>query len=1501
MEAQIPADFDLLVSSEGFFTIVNPWEVSTLSDEDIHCCIRNQLDLQSDLNGLQLEQSNITDLFCLISGFEDLSVANKTSLYDCLLELCTRALENFNDKLDVNGKNAIKILTYYNFILTQKGENFHSKQNTFNGLGKANKTKKSTKTTKNKNNDDIDEFDWVAFRTQCLDIYSRVMSLDQSGLWSMGVIPENFMNLVWTYPLQLLENKPTGVGGSGHKEIAVRQKCVEIIAKCATNFGNRGFIALTTAMVDALSRSEHMDKLITDICSRSPANLSSEVMSEIGRINMNELAKSGSGAKNVGSFLINFAESNPSIMASRLPVVIHQLDSEIWSIRSAILQAMGHVVTYIHNVCDGNSILDDEEDAPSKDGEANEIEEVTSNERNNDGEKETVEDKEKEVNNTDGEPNNSGLQSPRNTINRSPQSHPSQSKHNSSKALTNARDNFLDMLVERTHDVNAFVRAAVLKIWISLLEGNSVPVRRMPAIAEIAVDRLFDKTAAVRKAAVGLLVALLENNPFAARLDIAPFQSRVNVLEKDLSNRILDLWHNAKEAERALYNTHIEMQPEATGPSSEVTCSSSPTIIVKEDSDDMVMAVDEGNGNDKDKSITTTTEDAVPVVVAPSVPEDEEMDDDFPESPEVVQDNEVITLRAELDYCTSAINFLRAIESGVPKVEQMVRSKTTGDVVEALRFFTRAVNFSIQGSAKSLRSTFSLIWHHEENIRLECLSSFRMVFLTDGACSGDAKNLSPNEVGENIVALCKRCGPSELTSVEKIIGEIFLKGQIDDSVIACLWESASSVVQKQRDSSSPSSKSKTKSRSEANDDLGFIIQVLAMVCKFQPTLITPSKLQFIIQNGLGCFAIENSDYLAMKCSAQMLQCVSAYIPAKGTPPSEIMKTAMLSAVPYLCSIIQAKCVNLNADTIADDEKEVRAWFSVCEEAMHALFHIHPCPDKYIPSMIGEMYSVITKDGGSCSAQELASILFVLGQGAICGLVFTERLANIAKKADAARSKTSPKEAETEEADAMEEEMGMAAAEDAEHDRIYQHVTEKELVVQNLLGRFHPFLAFIVANQNGKYSHRLVRETGVLALCRYMAVSCEICEKYLPLIFTVLEKENSEFVRTSIVIALGDLAFRFPNSLEPWTARFYARLTDEDVVVRYNTLMTLTHLILNDMIKVKGQVTHIVMCLNDECEKIRSLASLFFLELAKRSNNPVYNLLGDIIGQLSQSASAVTTAAVSTHVNSTTIDEENEVAQLIPTAGTRPMRVLTETEFQSTMGFLLSFVKKEKQGDSLLERLLTRIGLAQTTEQRRNLGYCIAQLPITEKGVKKMTEMIREFMDCLHDDDVYEYFCKTLQKCKKSANNFGRGANKDKDSNEDGNDVQTSGTNGEVAVSNEEASSNAKSAVEEFEALMEAVRNAGEGADINIDIVTASVPAPGTAKKAPNTTRKKPKSTVKKKATQTVAKQTAKKKTKKIVQSDEESDDGEDFADDSDAEEVISQSTRRQRKPLVDIN
>ena len=53
-------------------------------------------------------------------------------------------------------------------------------------------------------------------------------------------------------------------------------------------------------------------------------------------------------------------------------------------------------------------------------------------------------------------------------------------------------------------------------------------------------------------------------------------------------------------------------------------------------------------------------------------------------------------------------------------------------------------------------------------------------------------------------------------------------------------------------------------------------------------------------------------------------------------------------------------------------------------------------------------------------------------------------------------------------------------------------------------------------------------------------SSEFCEKHLQLLFTILEKSSSAVVRANAVIALGDLTFRFPNLIEPWTSHIYAR-------------------------------------------------------------------------------------------------------------------------------------------------------------------------------------------------------------------------------------------------------------------------------------------------------------------------------------------------------------------------
>ena len=76
------------------------------------------------------------------------------------------------------------------------------------------------------------------------------------------------------------------------------------------------------------------------------------------------------------------------------------------------------------------------------------------------------------------------------------------------------------------------------------------------------------------------------------------------------------------------------------------------------------------------------------------------------------------------------------------------------------------------------------------------------------------------------------------------------------------------------------------------------------------------------------------------------------------------------------------------------------------------------------------------------------------------------------------------------------------------------------------------------------------------------------------VFAVLKGDSSqllgslEIVHSNCTIALRDLVVWFPNLLEPWIENMYARLKDLWVSVRNNVLLVLSHLILNDMMKVE---------------------------------------------------------------------------------------------------------------------------------------------------------------------------------------------------------------------------------------------------------------------------------------------------------------------------------------------
>jgi condensin complex subunit 1 len=142
-----------------------------------------------------------------------------------------------------------------------------------------------------------------------------------------------------------------------------------------------------------------------------------------------------------------------------------------------------------------------------------------------------------------------------------------------------------------------------------------------------------------------------------------------------------------------------------------------------------------------------------------------------------------------------------------------------------------------------------------------------------------------------------------------------------------------------------------------------------------------------------------------------------------------------------------------------------------------------------------------------------------------------------------------------------------------------------------------------------YQNRTLRAAATLSFSKFLCVSSQFCDQHHRLLFKILETSKDPNIRSNIVIALGDVAVSFSNIMDENSNELYKGLSDGDLVVKKNTLMVLTHLILNGMIKVKGQLGEMAKCLEDPEPRIADLAKLFFTELSTKEN-AIYNNLPD---------------------------------------------------------------------------------------------------------------------------------------------------------------------------------------------------------------------------------------------------------------------------------------------------
>uniref|UniRef100_A0A6B2KWU1 Uncharacterized protein n=1 Tax=Arcella intermedia TaxID=1963864 RepID=A0A6B2KWU1_9EUKA len=634
-------------------------------------------------------------------------------------------------------------------------------------------------------------------------------------------------------------------------------------------------------------------------------------------------------------------------------------------------------------------------------------------------------------------------------------------------------------------------------------------------------------------------------------------------------------------------------------------------------------------------------------------------------------------------YYKECCSFISEIHKSIPLVCELLGSKNVTDVVEAIKYLEACVRFYLDRARVGIRKMLTLIWSKEETVRKAVVDSYvRLYFVPPEELH--QKKLQYLYISKNLIELTFSANLGELTSLEELVSSIWEKKIIPLPVVDVLWD-----IFAQRSKNKP-----TESRGA--------LMILCMMAKAD-TNIVKSKLSLILHQGLGEEALKDPG--VVKYISIAVQCLSAKNSSKEMNRVAIRYKSDHIIFQKLTEFLKTERVNLEL------------WFPAAEQVINALYSICENPDKILSLIIAELASSIFPNNEANSTAQvlpkistiiLSKLFFILGHTALKQLVYLEDIFNEKKRILLVEEKQKKKKEE----DALVEELGnnQIAEQELEKEKLD---VEREIIFKNLLGAFVPLIVAVCKNENGQFNDPTLRKSAVLALSKYMCVNSEFCKKHLELLFSILHGSDPPGLRANILICIGDLTIRFANLIQPYTDKIYTCLQDSETRVRKNAMMVLTHLILNDMIKVQGKISLMALGLEDEDKRIEDLAKLFFNELSsKDSGNAIYNILPEAISNLSR----------------------------VPT--------LTVDAFRNIMRYLFAFIDKEKQYEVLVEKLCYRFESTKDSLTWKNFAYALSLIPYNEQCLKKFASSFKFVKEALIDNEVFDTFLSIITKYNK---------------------------------------------------------------------------------------------------------------------------------------------------------
>eukprot|EP00435_Cladocopium_sp_Y103_P047608 s508_g14.t1 len=958
-----------------------------------------------------------------------------------------------------------------------------------------------------------------------------------------------------------------------------------------------------------------------------------------------ELTSQGAFQRSLAAFLVALSERLPHVVLANISVLLPLLDVDCYPIRQAIVESIGHLLS-----AEGRKL-------PS--GAHNAQQEET------DG---TVADPEAEI---------------------------AQSSSGIFTLAPATKNDLLETLFTRFLDKSVWVRYRVLQTLNNLASNNGLPRELWPRVLDLAIRRMQDTASMSRKAAMQLVRKLVEFHPYGPALK-GSGDERAKTTK--LLNEIQERMKKLKAEELA------ELEGADAG-----------------DADGAEDAAEPPEKRQKRCKGKTETD----VSIAREVDKDLEANgeagaEDAGESASArhaAREKQREALQRMQQCYAQRVHFVELLDAAEARLRGLLSSKTATDVTEAISVVVELRLRGVPAAARAFHQVLGLVWSRHGPIKDAAVDAFYRMHLEgrDTASAAEAV-LQIYKDGFSSGELTH----THLASVQELIQqaaekELIVAAEVIPKMVSALGDGRAA---------------------------GALRALTALSATGHDALAKnalPKVQEFICRSS--CSPAEQLEH-ARLVAQLLLRFLGS---AKGAVND--------AAVSRLCAVSQ-QCSYLVVQHFVKGEVPPQ-WFPAAMCAMDLSFELaqhgskaldaaHRSPDKVWENILNRMLCGILGGQGDgnengevevrkVQVPQLGCVAFVAGHLALRMLIFLEGLqsalkrqrlaqeeAKIAEQREKSKEKKASKKgkgakAAEEDEDKAETSMGGVGLEEREAEAFAQ-IAETGLLYSNrLLDRVKPLLFACLLDKELR-GYPLIRRVGAISLCKFMTVSKRFCEENLQLLFSVLFPKNGKgqlqgatqeaiaegglledlTLRQSLLVAVGDLLFRHPNVVEPWTGRLYSTLSTADasgnaVDLRLTALLVLTHLVLNDMMKPRPvlliRALWLTACNHEATARV---ARILFQELAKRSTNVVYNLLPEIVARLPE------------HVEDGV--EGGAVARV---------------------QYIMQFVEKEKHIEGLIEKFTLRLEQCASGAG----GEVAAEAATQEEGEGK-TAKVEDTVSCL---------------------------------------------------------------------------------------------------------------------------------------------------------------------------